>query len=131
MRRWLISPLLAGALLAGEPPARPEYLKRKPETKTSKELPGPPKLADAETSKEADAKSPAVVEMKVERSASGNGVSAGKPATPKSSAVHGEVRAAGANGSKASSGQAVVQDKRNGKWAITAGTEKIRTQPRR
>lgn len=108
MMRWALI-LLAAAAIAGDAPKKPDYMKRK-----------------AETPAEADA--PVVTEMKVERSSSGNAVSSGKPETKKQSPVHGEIRGVGTQFGKQGSGTAVIQDKKNGKWAVTAGGEKTKVQ---
>jgi len=120
MIRWLIF-VLALAAFAGDKPKRPEYLKRKPDEKQTKTIP-PPKVDASEPAL------PAVSEMKVETSNSGNAVSEGKPIAKPDSAIHGDLRTGGAADAKAASGTVVVKDKKSGKWAITAGGEKAKTQ---
>lgn len=108
MMRWALI-LIAAAAVAGDAPKKPDYMKRK---------------AD----KPAESAAPAITEMKVERSNSGNAVSAGKSDAKKESAVHGEIRGVGTQVGKQGSGTAVIRDKKNGKWAVTASGEKTKVQ---
>jgi hypothetical protein len=119
MRRILLIACLL-PVFAGEQAEKPDYLKRKPETARAAKLP-PPKVDPATPSSEL----PAVTEMKVESSTTGQRTQPGKPSKSKS-AVHGDVRTSSAAGARAASGAAVVQDKKDGKWAVTVSGDTVK-----
>lgn len=123
---------------SGRPPAKAEAQasrQQKPAKVSPVEKPGavspvllPPEKSEPVAAPGTPAKKSgldSVEEMRVESTT--RGISRqGEAGSKKDPGIHGEVRGTGGAAGRASSGTAVVQDKKDGKWAVTVSGDSVK-----